>query len=120
RLTARGGSLVRRHVSVALDQLHTIERHRELIGYQLELRRVDTLTELAFSCTGGNGPVGVHGNPRIKLSRIDVRHPRPERSLRERKALDQRGGAERHNERARALEKHAARGVSPHARLSLA
>ena len=103
-LTARGGSLVRRHVRVAFDQLHTSERHRELLGDQLELRGVDPLTELALPGAGGHAAVGVHGDPRVELARIDMGHPRPEGSLGERKALDEGGGPERDDEGRGALE----------------
>src|ERR1700691_2285771 len=81
RLTSRRGPLIRTERCIALDQLDASDWNAQLLGDQLGLSRKNPLTEIAFPCVCGDDPIGVDGQPRIELFRIDVRGMRVERSL---------------------------------------
>ena len=108
RLAPGRGSLVGTDRRVALNELHPRDRHRQLLGDELNLRRVHALAELALAGIRGDAAVGADGEPRIELRRIDVRPARVERALHDVGGVEDRCGAEAHDERARHLQERTA------------
>ena len=67
RLRTRRHALVGRGTSDALNQLDAIDLHAQLFGDELRLRREEALPHLALACVGGDGIVGVDGQPAVNL-----------------------------------------------------
>src|ERR1019366_7295012 len=67
RLTPRRIRLIRCVSRIAVNQIHLIERNRQLLRHQLCLRRRDALTEFLLAAVCRDRPVGPDGNPRIQL-----------------------------------------------------
>jgi hypothetical protein len=67
RLRTGGGALIGRQRGIALHQCHPAQRHAELFGHQLRLRRIEAVTELAFTGVRRHVAVRGNGNPGIEL-----------------------------------------------------
>jgi hypothetical protein len=84
----------------------------------LRLHGIDALTEIAFTGVGGDGTVGGDGDPRVKLSWVDVLAVSCEWALRFGEGLEEWGSAEAYDERARGFQEIAAGEFGVHARLA--
>ena len=67
RLAAGSHALIRREGRIAVDELHAIKRHAQLLGDQLRLRRRDALAELFLAAIGGDAAIGRDRDPGIHL-----------------------------------------------------
>src|SRR5579862_971331 len=63
RLASRGGALVRRDRSVALNQLYALEWHAQFFCDELGLRGEHTLSEVALSRVSLHGSVSHYCDP---------------------------------------------------------
>ncbi len=80
RLASRRRALVECHRGVALNQLHTRDRHRQFLSNELRLRRQHTLSEFGFAGVRSDAAVGGNGEPGVDLP-ADARVLRPELPL---------------------------------------
>src|SRR5262245_16716188 len=68
RLAARRRALIRAERRVALHEPDTADRHAQLFGDQLSLRRLHALAELDLPRIRGDLAVRADGDPRVELS----------------------------------------------------
>ena len=102
RLRAGCRALIGRERGIALNQLHAIDRHAQLFGDQLHLRREEALAELALAGVRGDAAVGGDRDPRVELLGVDAAVDALRRTLRLREPSDRRhaGDAEGDDQRA--------------------
>jgi len=67
RLLSGCRALIGTDGGVALNQLHAIERDAQLLGNELRLRRVETLTDLALARERRDAAIGIDRDPPIEL-----------------------------------------------------
>ena len=111
RLTPRRGPLVGGQCRVALYEPHLGDGDGQFFGDQLDLSRLHSLTELAFSGVGSHDAVAADGDPGVELIG-GCAGPFLRRCLQRSLRADQTASAEADNKDAGALEKIAARQIT--------
>ena len=69
RLAARGIALVGGLRGIGCDQLDRRDRNRQLLGGNLDQRRLDALTDLRLACEDGDDALGIDPHPGVEHRR---------------------------------------------------